>query len=59
MGWGPHLGVRRWATGLNLDVVHDHYFDLRDSSVSGLSPGSEPWYGHTGLLAQIHLTGWF
>jgi len=27
--------------------------------VTGVAAGSEPYYRPTGLLAQLHLTGWF
>jgi hypothetical protein len=57
--WRPHLGVRRWSTGMNLEWVRYQYTDFRDTSDMGASPGGEPLYRTTGFLAQLHLTGHF
>jgi hypothetical protein len=57
--WRPHLGVRRWSTGLNVEFVHYQYADFRDANDLSAAPGSEPLYRTNGLLAQLHLTGHF
>jgi Protein of unknown function (DUF3570) len=57
--WRPHLGVRRWSTGMNLEWVRYQYTDFRDNTDMGATPGSEPFYRATGLVAQVHLTGHF
>jgi len=59
MRWRPHLGVRRWSTGLNLDFVRYQYTDFRDASDLSVAPGGEPLYRSNGFLAQLHLTGHF
>jgi hypothetical protein len=57
--WRPHLGIKHWSTGLNVDFVRYRYKDFRDVTVAGASAGAEPLYQANGYLAQIHLTGSF
>jgi hypothetical protein len=57
--WRPHLGVRRWSTGLNLEFVRYQYADFRDATDLNAAPGGEPFYRSNGFLAQLHLTGHF
>jgi len=53
------LHLKKLTGSLGIDGIRYRYADFRDSFAHTNAAGAEPFYQHSGWLAQARLTGWF